>query len=139
MTGELRGIRLDLRRGRWASIGEGDCGGGGEATGERGAISTTEALICCTSWNEDSVGVKIGTGGFGDGESFTGDSGRATTIADGGAFLEPFMVGSLLRLGIAVTLGTFGDFLMVENRLLDELGTLKFGAVVGPGPYVECR
>lgn len=86
--------------------------------------------------------MNMGTRGFGDGvsfTSFTGDNGRATTMAGGGAFLEPFMVGSFPRFDVVVTLCTVRVFLITEYRLLEELGTLKFVDVVAVDPYVECR
>ena len=124
MVGERKGIILDRRRG-CSSKGE-------DATGDRGGISITEALICCTSLNEDSVGVMTGTVRvIGERESFTGDNGRGIVIAVGGAFLV-FIAGSIFTRFDIGRFATAVEDLKAEYRRTDELGTLKLGVTAGP-------
>lgn len=139
---ELRGMRLDIRRGR--STGE---IGVEIAEGDRGGMLTMEALTCWTILKDESVGVK--TGGarlLGEGESSTGESGLVTFRAVGGPFLIPLRIESRGWLGVGVVVTIIGTGGVSGIRILeDRFGVLKFGAegewLLGGrlATNVECR
>ena len=102
--------------------------GGAEEFADRGGISTTDGLLCCSILNDDSVGVY--TGGTGEGKSLTGDKGLGTLIAEGGAFLMPFSIVSRGRVGAVVTTVETASsigLLMVKYLLFEDVGALKLG------------
>ena len=69
---------------------------------------------------------------MGDTSSATGESGRATVIAGGGAFLMPFKIGSSDLSDVPPGPGNTGWVFTVEKRRLEVFGTLKFGVDVEP-------
>lgn len=127
---EPNGMRLDIRLGRSSR------GIGGEITiGDLGGISTTEGLTCCTILNEDSVGVKTTGRLRGEGVSSTGDRGRTTWRAAGGAFLVPLRIESRGRCGVDVVVTIVGIGGVSGTRILDDrFGVLKLGA----GEWLRC-
>lgn len=134
-SGELSGMRLDSQfgcGGALSFVGEGVSG-----YGDLGGMSITVGLHC---WRISKVeflcftitGVRFG-GCLGEMESLTGESGRVTLSAVGGGFRVPLRIESRGLLGrvVVVMAGSGGVstavLLTVENRLLDEFGTLKLG------------
>ncbi len=94
-------------------------------------ISTIEGLTCCSGSNDDSVGVATAGLRLDGLESSTGERARVRLRAVGGGFLIPFKIEACNLLGVVLMDGIggasiLGDFI-VEYRLLDEFGTLKFG------------
>lgn len=153
-SGEFSGIKLDSlfeRGGVFSFVGEGV-----NDPGDLGGMSTTIGLLCWSISNVEFLcltitGVSLG-GCFGEVESLTGESGRVTLRAVGGDFRVPLRMESrgLLGSGLFRRAGSGGvsttELFIVENRLLEEFGTLKLGVpgeelrtpLAGP-PWVECR
>ena len=95
---------------------------------------TTEGLTCWTILKDDSVGVKTGGARLpGEGESSTGESGRTTFRAAGGAFLVPLRMESRGRFGVGVVVtivgigGASGTRTLVEGNRLGVLKLVKLG------------
>ncbi len=133
-SGDLSGMRLENRFGRGGAL----ClvGEGVDRAGDLGSMSITAGLLCCIISKVEFLCFTI-TGAcfgacFGDVESLTGESGRVTFSASGGGFRVPFRMESRCLLEkVVVVAGSGGKslfkLLIVEYRLLDEFGTLKFG------------
>jgi hypothetical protein len=128
VSSECKGIRLEKRRGKFVCAGEDAV----DEVGDLAGMSTTEALTCSSFLKEYSVGVKTGGAALaGDGESLTGESGRFTLSAVGGAFRVPL---SIDLLGVVVMIAGIGGAEMtggLEYLLLEEVGTLKLGVAGG--------
>ncbi len=100
VSGEFDGARLDI-----CFVGERPLSFDRFMDGDRAGMSTTNGLLCSTILKDVSVGVK--TIGARLGDPFTGESGRATWRAAGGAFLDPLRIESCGRV-IAETAGSGG-------------------------------
>lgn len=131
-SGELGGIRVDSRfdLGAVPFVGEGV-----SDLGDLGGMLTMVGLVCSISKVEFRcliiTGVCFGAC-FGEIESLTGESGLVTFSAVGGGFRLPLRIESRGLVGRAVTMVGRGGVLVaalfiVEYRLPDEFGTLKFG------------
>ena len=72
----------------------------------------------------------IGDVAFGNDVSFTGERVLVIVRAVGGPFLVPLSIGRLGMVVVMVWLGGRSEVALLANeyRLLDEFGTLKFGA-----------